>query len=285
MSGPDIAGLAVSVFVVAGRVSVSLIEFGNRMKLRSTWLESHIKLCESWTHTMEYIAKKVRVNEHLVDHDGLILIGSQLRIVKSFLETVDYDLKALIEMSDRYLWNRMYAQWKLDGKRANLDSALTVINTSVNNVNALLGIATNPEFREIQQGPQEEEPFPKTSQPSSQALSSPRPSVVSTMTTASTIDDSTQSQIKVACKGLEFKIVEWLLDNDDTGELHLTTDRNKRTLLDIAIKHNSSVDHRLVETVQTLLEKQVEFTLCRHEHQNTFRTVKAEIKARKMRKG
>ena len=142
MSGPDIAGLAVSVFVVAGRVSVSLIEFGNRMKLRSTWLESHIKLCESWTHTMEYIAKKVRVNEHLVDHDGLILIGSQLRIVKSFLETVDYDLKALIEMSDRYLWNRMYAQWKLDGKRANLDSALTVINTSVNNVNALLGIAT-----------------------------------------------------------------------------------------------------------------------------------------------
>jgi len=142
MSGPDIAGLAVSVFIVAGRVSVSLIEFGNRMKLRSTWLESHIKLCESWTHTMEYIAKKVRVNEHLVDHDGLILIGSQLRIVKSFLETVDYDLKALIEMSDRYLWNRMYAQWKLDGKRANLDSALTVINTSVNNVNALLGIAT-----------------------------------------------------------------------------------------------------------------------------------------------
>jgi len=105
------------------------------------------------------------------------------------------------------------------------------------------------------------------------------------MTTASTIDDSAQSQIKVACKGLEFKTVEWLLDNDDTGELYLTTDRNKRTLLDIAIKHNSSVDHRLVETVQTLLKKQVDFTLPRHEHQNTFRTVKAEIKARKMRKG
>jgi len=142
MSGPDIGGLAVSVFVVAGRVSVSLIEFGNRMKLRSTWLESHIKLCKSWTHTMEYIAKKVRVNEHLVDHDGLILIESQLKTVKSFLESVDYDLKALIEMSDRYLWNRMYAQWKLDGKRADLDSALTMINTSVNNVNTLLGIAT-----------------------------------------------------------------------------------------------------------------------------------------------
>src|ERR1700734_1065472 len=109
MSGPDIAGIVLSVFFVAGRVSVSLIEFGNRMKLRSTWLESRIKLCESWTHTMDYITKKVRVNEHLVDHDGLILIESQLRTVKSFLESVDYDLKALIEMSDRYLWNRMYA--------------------------------------------------------------------------------------------------------------------------------------------------------------------------------
>jgi hypothetical protein len=108
-------------------------------------------------------------------------------------------------------------------------------------------------------------------------------SAFSILSNASTVDDSPQSQIKVACKRLDLSRIKLLLDQDQTGRLHRTTDSNDRTLLDLAIKNNSSVDPHLFETVCFLLQNKVDFTLKSAQHQDTYGSIKKEIKSRRKR--
>jgi hypothetical protein len=142
MSGPDIAGLVVSVVVVAGRVTLSMDEFRRRMNQRSAWLENQIRLCMSWKGILEYIGIKIDANEHLIDPGGLVLMVPELHSAKAALESLEGSLSTLHQMSDRYPWDRLYAQWRLDERRPLLEGDIVVISTSFNNVNALLGLAT-----------------------------------------------------------------------------------------------------------------------------------------------
>jgi len=77
--------------------------------------------------------------------------------------------------------------------------------------------------------------------------------------------------------------VERLLILNDNDGLHLTTDSSGNTLLDIAIRYNSSVRRGLVETVQILIEREVKFTLQHAQYRETFRNLKIEIRSRNKR--